>query len=386
MLILEILFFVSGFFVFFAMIGYPISLKFLDKKVKKKKIKNSNKYEPTVTLMIVAHNEENVILKKLDTSLKLDYPSEKIEIIIASDNSTDKTNQIVELFIESHPSRNIKLFKVKERKGKTNAQNEAQKIVSSEILVMTDANSILDINSIKEIVKDFYDDTIVYVTGKLEYVNSNLNSTSSSENSYWNIDLEMRKIESDIQTITAGNGALYAVRNKDYFDIPLIHCHDSYFPQYFALKSKRCVFNEKAIAYEKAGENNEDEYKRKVRMNRTILEDSFFHWNYLNFLKYRWFSYFYFGHRKCRYLLWLNHLIIFVTNGLLLKENIFYSLFFIFQCLFYFLGIIGLFYKKNRMLNIIHYYTLTVVAQIHGMYNCFTGKAKPFWEKAESTR
>ena len=94
--------------------------------------------------MVVAHNEENVIKDKLENLMRLQYPKDKIEFLVSSDNSTDKTNDIVKEFIKSHPNEKIRLFEVKERKGKTTAQNEAQKTVTSEILVMTDANSILD--------------------------------------------------------------------------------------------------------------------------------------------------------------------------------------------------------------------------------------------------
>ena len=380
------LFFIIAFLIFFAMIGYPFSLIVLDKVVKHRKINSSNNYVPSVTLMIVAHNEEKVILEKLQNVCLLDYPCDKFNVIISSDNSNDSTNDIVEKFIQENHLNNYLLYKVKERKGKTNAQNEAQKLVKTDILVMTDANSILREDCIKQIVKNFNDLEVAYVTGKLEYYNSNISSTSKSENTYWNLDLTMRKIESNIQTITAGNGALYAVRNNQYFDIPLIHSHDSYFPQFFSTHGYRCIFEENAIVYEKAGENDKDEYKRKVRMNRTILEDSFKHWNYLNVFKYKWFSFFYFGHRKCRYLLWLNHILLLILNIFLaLKSQIFFYVL-IGHLLIYFLGLIGVLSHKFKICNFIGYYLITIFSQLHGVYNNLTGKAKPFWEKAESTR
>ena len=133
------------------MIGYPLSLKIISKILKKSGLKKDYSYCPTVTVMVVAHNEEKVIKDKLENLMRLQYPKDKLEFLVSSDNSTDKTNDIVREFIKSHPNEKIRLFEVKKRKGKTNAQNEAQKTVTSEILVMTDANSILDEKSIIEL-------------------------------------------------------------------------------------------------------------------------------------------------------------------------------------------------------------------------------------------
>src|SRR5699024_8637735 len=154
-------------------------------------------------------------------------PKEKVEVLIASDNSTDDTNSIVNNFISNHREENIRLFEVQKRKGKTNAQNEAQKTVNSEILVMTDANSMLDRNSINELVSSFTSSDISYVSGRLAFLNKEISSISNTENTYWDADTKLRKIESDIQTITAGNGALYACRNNDnhYFN-PIMN-HDT---------------------------------------------------------------------------------------------------------------------------------------------------------------
>src|SRR5699024_12279466 len=139
-----IVFWLSLFIIFWAMIGYPLSLNLLDKFFPNKKNRKNADLEPTVTIMIVAHNEEKVIEDKLQHVLAIDYPKNKMDIFVASDNSTDRTNEIIEDFITKNPQRKIKLYKVQERMGKTNAQNEAQKLVNTEYLVMTDANSMID--------------------------------------------------------------------------------------------------------------------------------------------------------------------------------------------------------------------------------------------------
>ncbi|TES53597.1 glycosyltransferase family 2 protein [Halalkalibacterium halodurans] len=386
-LLFKILFYISGFIIFWAMVGYPLSIKIIGKFHKVDKLKKDFSLQPTVTVMVVAHNEEKVIAKKLHNIIELDYPKDKIEFLIASDNSTDKTNEIVRKFISEYKEYSIRLYEVKSRKGKTNAQNEAHKTVTSEYLVMTDANSMMDKNSVKELVATFTSDDIAYVSGRLLITNKDVSDVSNSEASYWDSDLAIREIEGRLHSITAGNGALYACRTKNYYDFNPINCHDASMPLYYSLEGKRAICNHDAIAYEKAGEVIEDEFGRKVRMNRTILKAIFPDMRLLNVFKYKWFSYFYFGHRTCRYLLWIAHLLVLISNAFLLGESLFYTVTFIGQLFFYLLALTRAVTKTdNKYLNLIYYYCITIIAQWVGVYNILTGKAKPFWEKAESTR
>lgn len=388
MITLIVLFVLSGFIIFFSMVGYPLLLKILNKIIKPTELTRDNSYEPIVTYMIVAHNEESVIKEKLLNAIQLDYPKKKIQILVASDNSNDATNAIVENFITDHPDNDIELYCTQEHKGKTNAQNEAQKRAVGEILVMTDANTMLHLDAIHQLVSCFSSDNIAYVCGKLEYSNFDDNLVSNSESTYWNLDLSMRDIESRIWTITAGNGALYAVRNSEYIDFAPISCHDSIMPFTYSKQGKRAVFNPHAVAVEKAGETYEDEYKRKVRMNRDLLDMLGRGMTVLNPFKHRWFSLFYFGHRTCRYLLWLAHTLLFATTvGIWIYGYSIGFYFSIFQIVFFVISFISLFVNvKMPVIRMIGYYGMTVFAQIHAVFNIVTGKAKPVWEKAESTR
>lgn len=387
MLALKILWVISVFIIFWAMMGYPASLIALNKLIKRENKKDES-FQPTVTVMVVAHNEEKVIGEKLQNLLESDYPREKLSVLVASDFSTDQTDDIVEQFIAAHPDRNIRIHKSVNHYGKTNAQNETRMLCDTEILIMTDANAMFEPNAIRELVSYFTDPSIAYVSGQLRYLNTDESNTANSEGFYWKLDLMCRSIESKIQTITAGNGAIYAVRNADYVAIPPIECHDSSFPVLYALQKKRAIYNPDAVAYEKAGEVNEDEFKRKVRMNRMILRGILPDIRVFNVFSYHWFSYFYFGHRTCRYLLWLTHLLAIVLNiPLAILCGAFWKVMFVLQILFYLAAVIGWITKSsNRILRIITYYCMTVVAQWKGVINIVTGKAKPVWEKAESTR
>lgn len=383
---IQIIFWICAFLIFWAMVGYPVSLKVLSKIYKKRELKKDYSHLPTVTVMVVAHNEEKVIREKLENICELDYPRDKISFLISSDNSTDATNEITQAFIEEHPEADMRLFCVKERKGKTNAQNEAQREVTSEFLVMTDANAMLDKNAVKELMAAFAAEDVSYVTGRLTYVNPGDSMTASSESGYWDSDLRSREIESRIQTITAGNGALYACRNSEYIYLDPIRCHDGNMPMHYAIHGKKALYNKDAVAFEKAGEVDEDEYKRKVRMCRGILRAILPDIRILNVFRCKWYSYFYFGHRTCRYLLWINHLLVYVLNALLVLHPVYFVLF-VLQNLFYFCALLQLIFKtKNKLLQMIFYYCMTVIAQWNGVFNILTGKAKPFWEKAETTR
>ena len=171
------------------------------------------------------------------------------------------------------------------------------------------------------------------------------------------------------------------------YDFNPIQCHDSAMPPFYSLQGKRAICNHDAVAYEKAGEVIKDEFKRKVRMNRGILKQILPELRILNVFKYKWFSYCYFGHRTCRYLLWISHLVVLVTNGLLIMQSWFYAVVFVCQVLLYLLALLQAVTKvDNGILNMIYYYCVTIVAQWVGVYNILTGKAKPIWEKAESTR
>lgn len=386
-ILFTIIWFVSAFIVVWAMAGYPIFLQFLDRIKKPAKIKKDYKYEPTVTILAVAHNEGKVIWKKLENLISVDYPYDKLTIMVTSDFSTDDTNELVERFIAEHEKYDIRLHKTINHGGKTNAQNEAVRLLESDLVIMTDANCFFDKNAIKEIVACFCDENIKYVCGATVYVNADENRTADSESTYWDLDSKCRDIEGRIQSITAGDGNLYACRTKEYKEIPLIECHDSSFPVLFSLEKGRAVFDPMSIAYEKAGENDKDEYKRKVRMNRNLFHNILPSIKILNIFKYKWFTVFWLSHRTCRYLLWIAHLFLFVLSGILSFSNFFWMFSFVAQILFYIIAVIGVITKsKNRYVKLIAYYTMTVISQWHGAYNIVSGRAKPTWAKAESTR
>lgn len=383
---MRVLFWIFAFLIMYTMIGYPILLQFLSKVLPHKKLQVKATYDPSVTIIVPAHNEESVIEKKILNLLDLNFTNNKFDIIIASDNSTDGTNEIVKKYASKYPNK-VSLYEVRDRKGKTNAQDEAVNHASGEVIIFTDANSILDKEAANQLVLSLSDKNVGYVAGKLIYTNDKENITSQSESSYWDIDLYMRKIESDLSSITAGNGSIYAVRKKDYMVIDPIYSHDSVFPPKFVISGKRAIYNENALAFEKAGETDEDEFQRKVRMSRKIIMINFIDFEKYNFFKYGLFTLFYFSHRTLRNNLYLMHIVVFLLNLILVisTKNISFTILLIGQLLIYFASFFGR-KSENKYIKFISYYIMTILAQLVGAIKEISGKSKPFWEKAESTR
>lgn len=381
---MKIVFYIVGFAIFYAMIGYPITLMILDKIMKRKNDKDLS-YKPYVSIIISAYNEEKVIERKLENITESTYPH--YEVIVANDASSDRTVEICQNFINNHPSYDIKVNTVKNHLGKTNAQDEAVDVAKGEIIVFSDANSMFKADAIDELVSYFTDDDIIYVCGSLIYAKDDDIASAVAENSYWDMELRMRKIESEIATIAAGNGAIYACRKSDYRRYNLVSSHDYEMPLYAGLNHKRALYNPKAIALEKAGQTSKDEFKRKVRMQRRILTNIFTNLRRLNIFEYGWFSFFHFNHKTLRFLQAFNHIVLFIANLALLNEGDFYRVFFLIQVAFFTLAGIGkLTESKSKVFYFPYYYTMMMAAQLKGGYNEATGKSKATWEKAETTR
>lgn len=380
---MKIIFWVSAFAIFYPMIGYPLTLLLLDKIIKRKNTKDYT-YKPKVSVIISAYNEEKVIEKKLNNIIKTDYPD--FEVIIANDASNDKTVELSENFIKSHPDFDIRVNTVRNHLGKTNAQDEAVEVAKGEILVFSDANSIFKEDAISELVSYFTSDDIEYVCGSLIYKEDETASVVA-ENTYWNMELTMRKIESNIKTIAAGNGAIYACRKKDYRNYDLVSSHDYEMPLHAALNGKRALYNEDALAFEKAGSTTSDEFKRKVRMQRRILTNIRTNLRRLNIFKYGWFSFFHFNHKTLRFLQAFFHIVLFISNIFLIRQGFIYKLILLGQVVFIILAILGQVSKaKSKIVYFPRYYSMMMLAQILGAKNELTGKSKATWEKAESTR
>jgi len=393
MSIIYVFFVLSAILISFPFIIYPLSLKLISLFINKENDRNISDDElPTVTLIITAYNEEKVIERKLEEAVCYKYPEGKFDIIVASDDSTDLTNQIVQDFISKRTIGTfpkVTLLVVKGRRGKTVAQNVAVKSAEGEIIAFSDANSTWDPFALLHMMKQFVKSRVGYVCGQLKYINTGADMTSHAEGMYWNFDLEIRKLESRISSIVGGNGAIYAIKKDLYVDLPPLLSHDGFMPTKMVLQGATAKYEEKAIAFEKASENSDDEFNRKVRMQRGQPWKKYTDIQKFNVFKYGWFSYFYFGHKYVKYLLYILHPMLYITNLLIINEGTFFLLSFTAQSLFYVFSLFGYLLRKKRKIMLFYYpyhYSLTIAAQIYSIVNTLKGQSKATWEKSETTR
>ncbi|HSC92981.1 MAG TPA: glycosyltransferase family 2 protein [Gaiellaceae bacterium] len=211
--------------------------------------------EPSVAVIVAAHDEEAVIARRVENLRALDYPAEKLELVVASDASTDRTEELAEA-AGARVLRNP-------RGGKVAAQNRAVAETGAEIVAFSDANATWAPDALRKLVRNFADPDVAYVCGKLVLQRAD---GTNREGAYWRYELWLRESESRLHSVTGGNGSIYAVRRDDYVDVDPRFGHDLAFPYLMVQRGRRAVFEPEALAYEKPTPDLETEYRRKVRM------------------------------------------------------------------------------------------------------------------------
>ena len=206
----QIIFWLAIAALFYTYAGYPL-LVYLLSRLSPKKIKRAA-FEPNVTILITAYNEEKAIRAKLENTSQIDYPPEKLEILVASDGSTDKTDEIVREFA----AKDVKLFRQEGRVGKTITQNNAVEKCSGEIILFSDATTNYKTDVLREILPNFADETIGCVAGKLIYVDESASNVGKGARSYWNYETFLKQSESSACSLIGASGCLYAVRRSAY--------------------------------------------------------------------------------------------------------------------------------------------------------------------------
>jgi cellulose synthase/poly-beta-1,6-N-acetylglucosamine synthase-like glycosyltransferase len=239
-------------------IGYPVFLALSKPFARRWEARDD--YEPSVTLVIAAYNEEAVIRAKLTNSLALDYPREKLEIVVASDGSSDRTNPIVQEFAGLGIS--LAAFP---RTGKTGMQNRMAQQAAGDILIFSDANAMYRADAIRKLVRNFADATIGGVCGQLVYAAEG-EGAGSSERLYWGYEKFMKRRESELSSVVGANGSIYAVRRTDYVTIDEDLISDLVEPLAIVRNGRRVVYEPEAISVERASANYGTEFRRKVRI------------------------------------------------------------------------------------------------------------------------
>ncbi len=358
-------------------VGYPAAAAALA-RIRPRPVRKDD-VTPDVSLIVAAHDEEDVIGRRIENLLALDYPSDRFHVVVVSDGSTDRTNEIVRDLAERFD--NVRLLEC-ERAGKATAQNTAVAQSDAEVVAFSDANSRWEPDALRKLVRSFADSEVGYVCGQLR-----LESVDgmNQEGLYWRYELWQRESESAIGSITAGNGAIYAVRRSDYlgFDDPRIG-HDFGLPFRLVQRGRRAVYDAEAIAWEKPAIDAEAEYGRKVRMMtrswRPLLDGSLARTNDTLFAAEL------VSHRVLRYGSGVLHLVLLGSTPGLVGEGRLYRLALLGQLGFLALALAGRTRLPVPGAGIAYYYLLTTAATVESLVRYLRKGSPATWAKAEGTR
>jgi len=384
----------SIFMIFYAYFGYPLCLLIIS--VFKKSIR-PNDYElraksyqlPSVTFLITAHNEEKLIRKKIENTLSQDYPSDRLEIIIASDCSTDQTDTIVQSFKDQ----GIKLVGAPERKGKEHAQKLALDTASGEIIVFSDVATILKPDGISSIVKNFADPSVGCVSSEDKFIGQNGNL--SGEGAYVRYEMFLRKLESKINTLVGLSGSFFAAR-REVCRKWSTDLQSDFNTLLNSMKlGLRGISDPNSIGYYEDISDEKREFNRKVRTvlrGITVFMSSI---SLLNPFKYGLFSWQLFSHKLCRWLVPFFLILAFISNAMIMPSSAFFTVLFILQIVFYMLAFVY-FQLETRnahnyqlramsyeLLKIPYYFVLVNASILVAWWKYLKGERATFWEPSK---
>lgn len=376
----------TGFFwlsisiLFYTYLGFSI-LVIIVARLRKLQVQKHS-INPSVTLIVTAFNEEKSIAEKIENSLEIDYPQKKLEIIIASDGSTDGTEEITKKF----ENRGVKLLSLP-RRGKIFAVNEAVSRSSGKIIVFSDANTLYHRNAISNLVENFADPEVGGVCGNQLYIEEKeAASSAKGENLYWSYDKWLKSQESFTGSIVSADGAIYAIR-RELYKKP----KDSSVTDDFAISTAvieqgyRLIFEPEAIAYEKTTASSEHEFKRKVRIINRGLRGVFLRKKLLNPFQFGFYSLVLSTHKVLRRLITIFLLALLLSNVILSSNGFFYQITLIGQILFYLSAFIGFLFRRKRsgyfkIFYIPFYYCLVNVAALVAVFQLIGRKRIELWQ------
>jgi cellulose synthase/poly-beta-1,6-N-acetylglucosamine synthase-like glycosyltransferase len=371
----KFIFWFSLIMMFYTYIGYPVLITILAKFKRKKLLPELSEY-PRVSIIIPVFNEEDVIQRKIESCLGINYPKEKIEILIGSDGSTDRTNRIVESYI----NKGIRLFFNKERRGKPYTINKLVRVSTAEILFFSDARQLIDKDALIKLVRNFQDLKVGCVSGELIYSKTR-SITSKGLGIYWKYEKYLRKKESDIYSMIGATGAIYACRKELFEPIPEdIVLDDVYTPLVVVKKGYRAIFEREALAYDDISETSRQEYRRK---KRTLYGNYqiFFRMSYmLNPFKSK-LAFQIISHKLFRVIMPFFMVSCFLSN-LRLSTLPFYNILFVAHSFFYIIALTeALFRAKLKTFGIPYYFCLLNFSALAGLWNFLFNRQNIKWEK-----
>ena len=385
------IFWVASFLTIYPYVIYPLVVKLLAKFFPRQPLHRGSKFStddgycPTVTQIVSAFNEAPVIQSKMENSAAIEYCSDSLDVVIASDASDDGTDELVNAFAEKNPR--IKLVRVNERSGKTDALNKVMSSVKTDITVFSDANAMYKPDAILKLVQAFRNEEVGYAVGAARYYEDATTDASKNETAYWDLELGIKQSESDFDSVVGGDGAIYAIRTPLYEQMDPADVSDFVNPIQIVAKGYRGVFVPEAECYESAGDTFDEEYGRKRRIVNQSWRAVVKHRKLLGFRRNLKFIFMLISHKVIRW-----HTLLFILLAVLINLYIVArtgSAFYILT-LVAILGSMAAAFLAHKMaiqgkdipklLSPAYYFYLAAVAALAGIIQNFTGERYAMWD------
>ncbi len=379
MILLCIALWLSIALVIYAYAGFPLVLTMrgvLARPIRKSPI------TPDLTMVIIAYNEEEVIADKLQNALSQNYPRERLEILVGSDGSDDRTNQIVQEF----ESQGVRLVAC-QRQGKIATLNETVAHATGEILVFSDANSMYAPDSLSAISACFSDANVGGVAGDQVYTTDKGNAGSLGERIFWNFDRFLKKMQSRSGSVTSSTGAIHAVRRELFDPVPSGVCDDFLISTRVVAKGYRLVFEPDAIAYEEVASSDKAEFRRKSRIIARGIRGLWVMKSLLNPLAYGFYSFQLASHKLLRWSVIFLLPIILILNVVCVGQGLVYQVLLGLQLAFYFLALVGILLRntpifRNKLAKIMavpYFFCMANFSALSGWYQFIAGRRVDIW-------
>ncbi len=391
MFLVETVFWILVFAVFYSYVGYAmlLYLMVLIKRISgQKKYLPKTDYEPEVTLFVAAYNEKDFIDKKVENSFALNYPQNKVHHVWVTDGSDDGTPELLKKY------KKIQVFHKPERKGKIAAMNRGMQFVKTPIVIFSDGNTLLGKNSIREIVRLFNDPDTGCVAGeKRIFRKEQDDAAGAGEGIYWKYESIIKKLEAELNSVVGAAGELFAVRTELMEQVE----HDTLLDDFIislriAMKGYKIKYNPEAYAIESASANVKEELKRKIRISAGSIQAIGRLAELLNIFKYGMLSFQYFSHKIMRWIIVPPSLIlILILNFIIIYNSVsfgyVYPVFLISQILFYFLSFIGWVLQDKKIsfkfIFVPYYVFIMNLSMFLGFFRYLKGNQSVNWERAK---
>lgn len=376
MLAAKIIFWGSALVLFYIYAGYPLLLSLL--ALFHRRVLPPEGYTPFISILIAACNEEAGIQKKLEQTLGLDYPADKFEILVVSDGSTDHTDSIVQQFGDPR----VRLVRIPERKGKTNAQNVGVLQALGEVLVFSDATTVYHPLALRYLVANYQDPAVGAVSGRYQYFDAQQSPTGMGTIAFWNYENNIKVCQSRIRTLSGCCGCIYSVRKDAYTELAPDVISDLVQPLRVIQKGRRVVFEDRALAYEETTESTQEEFSMRVRVITRGMRGLLSVPDLLNPWRCGWISLQLYSHKVLRWLAPVFCLTLLAGNALLWNQP-YYRVTLLLQIAFYLLAALQLvapLHKRWKLLGVPLYFCTLNAAALFSTLELLRGRKYVVWQ------